>query len=47
MTHAPDDITHSSVVTEENVCISFTVELLHDQEVKVADVLNTSLMAPK
>ena len=46
MTHTLDTITYSSEVTRETICISLTMVVLHDQEVKAADVLNTYVMAP-
>ena len=44
MTHTPDVITYSSVVTREIVCIALTMIMLHDMQVKAADALN--VMAP-
>ena len=38
ITHTPDIITYSSVVTTETVCIALTMGALHDLEVKAADV---------
>ena len=46
LTHTPDTITYSSVVTRETVCIAFTMAVLHDLEVKAADLLNDYEMAP-
>ena len=46
MTHRPDTITYSSVVTRETVCISLTMAVLHDLNVKAADVLNAYVMTP-
>ena len=46
MTHTPDTITYSSVVTRETVHIALTMALLHDLEVKAAGVLNASVSAP-
>ena len=45
MTHTLDMITYSSVVTRETVCITLTMVVLHDLEVKAADVLNTYVTA--
>ena len=46
MTNTPDTITYSSVVTRQTVCIVFTMAVLHDLEIKAADVLNAYVMAP-
>ena len=46
MTHIPDTITYSKVVTRETVYIGFTMAVLHDLEVKAADVLNAYVTAP-
>ena len=46
MTHTPDTITYSSVVTRETVCIALTMAALHDLEVKAANVLNAYVTAP-
>ena len=46
MTHTPDIITYSIVVTRETVHIALTMVVLHDLEVKEADVLNPYVMAP-
>ena len=46
MTHTPDSITQFSVVTRETVHISLTLAVLHDLEVKAADILNAYVMAP-
>ena len=45
MTHTPDTITYSSVVTRETLCIALTMAALHDLEVKVAEVLNAYVAA--
>ena len=41
MTHTPDVINHASVVTRETTHIVLTMAVLHNLEVKTADVLNT------
>ena len=41
-----ETITYSSLVTKETVCITLTIVVLHDLEVKAADVLNAYVMAP-
>ena len=46
MTHTPDTVTYSSVVTRETVCNTLTMAVLHDLEVKAADVMNTYVIAP-
>ena len=46
VTHTPDSITYSNVVTRETVCIALTVTALHDLEVKATDILNAYVMAP-
>ena len=46
MTHTPDTIPYSSVVTRETVCIALTMSALHDLQVKVVDVLNANVTAP-
>ena len=46
MTHTPDTVTYSSVVTKETVCIALTMEALHDLEFKATDVLNAYMAAP-
>ena len=46
MTHTPDVISYSSVVTRETMCISLTMSALYDLPVKAADLLNTYIMAP-
>ena len=46
MTHTPDTIICSSVVTRETVCIPLTMAVLHDLKVKAAEVLNTYVMEP-
>ena len=46
MTHTSDTITYSTVVMKETVCIAFTMAVLHDLDVKAADILNTYVMAP-
>ena len=40
ITHAPDVNTYSDVVTRDSICISLIMAVLHDLEVKAADVLN-------
>ena len=42
-THTPDVITWSIVVTREIVCIALIIAVLHDLEVKAADVLDRFL----
>ena len=46
MSHTPDTITYSSVITRETVCIALTMAVLHDLEIKADDVLNAYVMAP-
>ena len=46
LTHTPDNITYSSLVTRETVCIALKMAALHDLEVKAADVLNAHVMVP-
>ena len=46
MTNTLDTIMYSSVVTRETVCITLTVAVLHDLEVKAPDILNAHVMAP-
>ena len=46
MTHTPDTITYSSLVTRETVCIAITMVVLYDLEFKAVDVLNNYVMAP-
>ena len=46
MAHTPDTIAYSSVVTREIVCIALTVVVLHDLEVKAAEVSNAYVTAP-
>ena len=41
-----DTITYFSVVKRETAFIALTMVVLHDLEVKTADVLNTYVMAP-
>ena len=43
--HTPD-VTYSSVITRKTVHIALTMEVLHDLEVKAADVLNVYNIAP-
>ena len=45
-THTLDTIIYSSVVMRETVCITLTMVVLHDLEVKAADVLNAYVTAP-
>ena len=40
MTYTPDAITYSSVVTRKTVHIALNMVVLHDLEVKAAEVLN-------
>ena len=47
VTHAPDTITYSSVVTREMVCIVIMMTVLHDLEVTAKDALNAYVKAPK
>ena len=44
--HTTDTIMHSSVVTGETLCITLTMVVLHDLEVKAVDVLNAYVTAP-
>ena len=44
--NASDIITYYSVVTRENLCISLTMAVLHNQEVKAGDVYNAYVMTP-
>ena len=46
MTHTPDTSTYSIVVTRKTVHIALIMEVLHDLEVKAADILNTYVKAP-
>ena len=46
MIHTLGTITYSDVVTRETVCIALTMVVLHGLEVKTADVLNASVLAP-
>ena len=46
MIHIPDTITYSSVVTRETVCFALTMAVLHDIEIKAADVWNAYMMSP-
>ena len=46
MTHTPNIIIYSSVVTRVIMCIALTMAVLHDLKFKATDVLNASLMAP-
>ena len=46
MTNTLDTIMYFSVVTRETVCIAFTRAMLHDLEVKAADIMNAYVMAP-
>ena len=46
MTHTPNTITYSSVVTRETVLIALTIVVLHDLEVKAAHALNAYVTAP-
>ena len=39
-------VTYSDMGTREMICIALTMVVLHNLEVKVADVLNTYVMAP-
>ena len=43
-THMLEIITYSRVATRESVCITLAMVVLHDLEVKAADVLNTYIM---
>ena len=45
-THTLAAITYSSVVTRETVHIALTMMVLHDLEIKAADVLKAYLTAP-
>ena len=45
MTNSTDTIIYSSVVTRETMHIALTMAALHDLDIKVADVLNTYVMA--
>ena len=45
MTHTLDNVTYSSVVTRKTVHIALTMAVLHDLEVKAANVLNAYVMA--
>ena len=47
MTHTPDEISYSNVVTRETVCIFLAMAVLHDLGVKAADIFNAYVMAPK
>ena len=47
LTHTPDFVTYSSVVTRKSVYIALIIALLHDDlEDKAADVLNAYVMTP-
>ena len=46
MTNTPDTIMDSSVVSREMVFIALTMVVLHNLEVKAADVLNDYVTAP-
>ena len=46
MTNTPDTLMYSCVVMRKTVCIALTVAVLHDLEVKAADVLNAYVTAP-
>ena len=46
MTHTPDTIIYSSVVTRETVHATLTIAAFNEIEVIAADVLNTHIMAP-
>ena len=45
LTHTPDVVTYSIVITKETLCIALTMAALHDLEVKGADVLDAYMMA--
>ena len=45
MTHTPDVIIFSSMVMRENVHVVLTMAVLHDLEIKVADILNAYVTA--
>ena len=46
MTHTLNVITYSSEVIRETEYTALTMATLHDQQVKVADILNAHVMAP-
>ena len=46
MTHKQDVITYLSLVARETVHIALTMAVLHDLEVKAADILNAYVMVP-
>ena len=46
MIHAPDTITHSSVVMREIVHMTLTMVVLHDLKAKAAGILKAYVMAP-
>ena len=46
MTHSPDVITYSNVVTRETEHLVFIMAVLHDLEVKAAVVLNAFMTTP-
>ena len=45
MTHRPDVITYSSVVTRENLHIALNIAALHDLEIKAAGAINAYVTA--
>ena len=46
MNHMQDTITYFSAATRETVGIALTMSVLHDLEVKAANVLNAYIMTP-
>ena len=46
MTHTPDTLTYSSVVTRETVHFALTMVALHNLKVKATDILNAYVMTP-
>ena len=45
MTHTPNTITYSHVVTRETFCTDLPMVALHDLEVKATDVLSANMTA--
>ena len=46
MTEAPASITYASVVSHGSIQIALTISVLHDMEVKAADIMNAYLTLP-
>ena len=46
MTNAPSEITYSSVISCETVCLALTFSTMNCLQVKAADIMNAYVTAP-